>query len=99
MRFDESRVHPRRCDLRPLHQRSKKRNVVPEAETAVETLFGAFLEAVVVESVADAKRLSAWLKENDIGRTAMIIFFAGIEIAFANANRLTIEIKKKQGLF
>lgn|SRR5665213_1196782 len=28
----------------------------------------------------------------------MIIFFAGIEIAFANANRLTIELKKKQGL-
>ena len=28
----------------------------------------------------------------------MIIFFADIEIAFANANRLTIEIKKKQGL-
>ncbi len=27
----------------------------------------------------------------------MIIFFAGIEIAFANANRLTIEIRKKQG--
>ena len=33
--------------------------------------------------------LIAWL---------MIVFFAGIEIAFANANRLTIEIKKKQGL-
>jgi CBS domain containing-hemolysin-like protein len=28
----------------------------------------------------------------------MICFFAGIEIAFANANRLTIELKKKQGL-
>ncbi|MFI5124067.1 MAG: hemolysin family protein [Chitinophagales bacterium] len=28
----------------------------------------------------------------------MITFFAGIEIAFANANRLTIELKKKQGL-
>src|ERR1700753_4300121 len=28
----------------------------------------------------------------------MIIFFSGIEIAFAHANRLTIEIKKKQGL-
>ncbi len=28
----------------------------------------------------------------------MIIFFAGIEVAFANANRLTIELKKKQGL-
>ncbi|MEO6051647.1 MAG: AAA family ATPase, partial [Pyrinomonadaceae bacterium] len=47
--------------------------VVREAETAVETLFGSFLEAVVVESLTDAKRLSAWLKENDIGRTAMII--------------------------
>ena len=33
-------------------------NVAREAETAVETLFGNFLEAVVVESMADAKRLS-----------------------------------------
>ena len=48
-------------------------NVVREAETAVETLFGNFLEAVVVESFEDAKRVSAWLKNNDIGRTAMII--------------------------
>ena len=48
-------------------------NVVPEAEMAVETLFGVFLEAVVVESLTDAKRVSAWLRENDIGRTAMII--------------------------
>ena len=48
-------------------------NVAREAETAVEMLFGAFLEAVVVESLADAKRVSAWLKDNDIGRTAMII--------------------------
>ncbi|HRI03485.1 MAG TPA: chromosome segregation protein SMC [Pyrinomonadaceae bacterium] len=52
-------------------------NVKPEAETAVETLFGAFLEAVVVESLTDAKRVSAWLKENDIGRTAMIILPKG----------------------
>ena len=48
-------------------------NVIREAETAVETLFGNFLEAVVVESIADAKRVSTWLKVNDIGRTAMII--------------------------
>ena len=48
-------------------------NVDQKAETAVETLFGAFLEAVVVESLADAKRVSEWLKANDIGRTAMII--------------------------
>ena len=48
-------------------------NVAREAETAVETLFGHFLEAVVVESVEDAKRLSDWLKTSDIGRTAMIV--------------------------
>lgn len=48
-------------------------NVTREAETAVETLFGNFLEAVVVESLDNAKRLSAWLKDNDIGRTAMIV--------------------------
>src|SRR5579859_30381 len=28
----------------------------------------------------------------------MIAFFAGIEVAFMRANRLTIELKKKQGL-
>jgi len=48
-------------------------NVTPEAETAVETLFGAFLEAVVVGSLDEARRVSTWLKQNDIGRTAMII--------------------------
>ena len=48
-------------------------NVAREAETAVEMLFGNFLEAVVVESIADAKKVSEWLKQNDIGRTAMIV--------------------------
>ena len=48
-------------------------NVDQRAESAVETLFGAFLEAVVVESLDDATRVSAWLKANDLGRTAMII--------------------------
>ncbi|MGE3465994.1 MAG: chromosome segregation protein SMC [Pyrinomonadaceae bacterium] len=48
-------------------------NVVPEAETAVETLFGSFLEAVIVESVADARHVSAWLRSNKLGRSAMIV--------------------------
>ncbi len=48
-------------------------NVTREAETAVETLFGDLLEAVVVSSLDDASRVSAWLKANDIGRTAMIV--------------------------
>lgn len=48
-------------------------NVAREAETAVEMLFGHFLEALVVESISDAKLVSEWLKHHDIGRTAMII--------------------------
>jgi chromosome segregation protein len=48
-------------------------NVAPEAERAVEALFGPFLEAVVVDSLIEAKKLSAWLTTNEVGRTAMII--------------------------
>ncbi len=48
-------------------------NVAREAETAVETLLGPFLEAVIVESLDDAKKVSAWLRENGVGRTAMLV--------------------------
>lgn len=48
-------------------------NVTSEAETAVETLFGPFLEAIVVESKADARTVAEWMRQNDIGRTAMIV--------------------------
>ncbi len=48
-------------------------NVTPQTETAVEMLFGPMLEAVIVESLDDARRVTAWLKSNDIGRTALII--------------------------
>ncbi len=47
--------------------------VAKEAETAVETLFGSFLEAVIVESLDDAKRVSAWLRDNNIGRTSLFV--------------------------
>lgn len=48
-------------------------NVDQKAESAVETLFGPFLEAVVVETLAEAKRISEWLRDNDIGRAAVIV--------------------------
>ena len=54
-----------------------KLNVAEKAETAVETLFGDYLQAVLVESLADAKKVSTWLKANNIGRTAMIIVPGG----------------------
>ncbi len=43
------------------------------AEKAVEALFGNFLESVVVSSLADAKRVSGWLRANNAGRTALLI--------------------------
>ena len=48
-------------------------NVARDAEVAVESLFGPFLESVIVGSIEDAKKVSAWLRDNGIGRTAMII--------------------------
>lgn len=48
-------------------------NVASDAETAVETLFGTFLEAIVVESTADARKVADWMRKNDIGRNAMVV--------------------------
>lgn len=44
-----------------------------KAEKAVEALLGSYLESVVVSSLADAKRVSKWLRENNAGRTALLI--------------------------
>ncbi len=52
-------------------------NVTAEAETAVETLFGPFLESVIVDSLDDATRVSNWLNANDVGRTAIIVLSGG----------------------
>ena len=44
-----------------------------KAETAVESLFGPFLEAVIVETAEDARKVSDWLGENGVGRMAILI--------------------------
>jgi len=44
-----------------------------KAEKAVEALFGDFLESIVVSTLADAKRVSRWLRDNNAGRTALLI--------------------------
>ncbi len=48
-------------------------SVDERAERAVESLFGTYLQAVLVESEADARKISAWIKANDIGRTAVLV--------------------------
>jgi chromosome segregation protein len=48
-------------------------DVTREAETAVEALFGAFLEAVIVRTDTDARKVSSWISQNNIGRMAILI--------------------------
>ncbi len=56
------------------------------AEAAVEALFGSYLETVLVASLDDARQLSAWLKSNGIGRTAMLICGGNGSASNASAN-------------
>ncbi len=42
------------------------------AELAIESLFGQRLQTVLVESIDDAKKVSAWLESNAIGRIAIL---------------------------
>jgi chromosome segregation protein len=48
-------------------------NVEERAERAVENLFGVYLQAVLVEDYADAKRLSEWLHSTGTGRVPILI--------------------------
>jgi chromosome segregation protein len=48
-------------------------NVDEASEAAVEMLFGEYLQAVVVNSFEDAARLSDWIEQNGIGRTAILV--------------------------
>lgn len=47
-------------------------DVDESAERAVESLFGPYLQTVLVASDHDARRVSAWLRANDIGRVAIL---------------------------
>ncbi len=48
----------------------------PEAEKAVENLFGAFLQTVLVESESDARKVVEYLNEHKLGRISILVFRA-----------------------
>ncbi|HLM60759.1 MAG TPA: hypothetical protein VK308_08145, partial [Pyrinomonadaceae bacterium] len=50
-----------------------KLNVSERAEKAVENLFGAFLQTVLVESETDARKTIRFLNENNLGRIAVLV--------------------------
>ena len=47
--------------------------VEPRAERAVESLFGEFLQAVLVADPSEAKRIAEWLRDQTGGRIASIV--------------------------
>ena len=44
-----------------------------EAEKAVEALFGTFLQTVIVESAAEAVKVTSWLSDGNSGRIATLV--------------------------
>jgi len=50
-----------------------KFNVEERAERAVESLFGTYLQAVLVESETDARKTFSYLNENNIGRIPVLV--------------------------
>jgi chromosome segregation protein len=53
-----------------------KFNVEEKAEKAVENLFGAFLQTVLVETEEDARKTIEYLNKNNVGRISILVFNA-----------------------
>lgn len=53
-----------------------KLNVEAKAERAVENVFGAFLQTVLVETEADARKTIQYLNEHNLGRISVLVFNA-----------------------
>ncbi len=79
--------------VRPLGVLADRLNVDERAEKAVESLFGNYLQAVLVESEEDARKISGWIRSNDIGRTAVVVIPGGDPGGkqATNSNGTTIE--------
>ncbi|MBX3243199.1 MAG: chromosome segregation protein SMC [Acidobacteria bacterium] len=48
-------------------------SVGERAEKAVESVFGQYLQTVLVKDLADARKVSSWLRQNRIGRVSVLI--------------------------
>lgn len=61
-------------------------NVERDAERAVENLFGAGLQSIIVGSKSDARKTVDYLNRNEIGRIAVLVVDAGSSPAELNGN-------------
>lgn len=59
--------------IRPLGVMADFLDVGELAEKAVESLFGQYLQTVLVNDIAEARKIAEWLRENQIGRVPILI--------------------------
>jgi chromosome segregation protein len=59
-----------------------KLKVEARAERAVESLFGPYLQTIIVENGRDAANTAAWLRKNHIGRIALLDTSTNVELSF-----------------
>ncbi len=71
--------------------------VDPTAETAIESLFGPALQAVLVSSIDDARRVSEWLAREGSGRISALIV-GDIELASSVAIDGTTSVADALGI-
>lgn len=73
--------------------------VPAEFETAIEAALGPALQAVVVETWADAQQALAWLRDNQAGRATLILSRgAGVHPGVASARKRGSGRPEKQGI-
>ncbi|HRH45147.1 MAG TPA: LAGLIDADG family homing endonuclease, partial [Pyrinomonadaceae bacterium] len=53
-----------------------KFTVEQSAEKAVENLFGAYLQTILVETAAEAQKVAKYVRENNVGRISILVFNA-----------------------
>lgn len=59
--------------VRPIGVLADFLTVDEKAETAVELLFGPYLQTVLVESEAEAAKIAAWVTDNKVGRVSTLV--------------------------
>ncbi|MGD9561740.1 MAG: chromosome segregation protein SMC [Pyrinomonadaceae bacterium] len=59
--------------VKPLGVLADFLSVDEAAETAVEMLFGPYLQTVLVSSGSDASKVSAWARDNKVGRVSTLV--------------------------
>ncbi len=64
-----------------------KFNVEEKAEKAVENLFGQFLQTILVESEADARKTVEFLSKNNVGRISLLVVSAASQKQYNIANK------------